>query len=352
MSKTDLNLKVHIVKASQNSSGELDYIEEVHFAVDNLEDMNVYASSEATEALQNYEGSEIAVVELPGETIDEWGMTPQEISQDLLDRVPEYKIVVTYVTNTDRFGLATESQEMTIEAYETLLRSESRTAEESLFQEYGELVTMTSTADQDFSDYNRGAIAGGVGAGLGGMLLGGVLIAALGKKITHAATDEKRESKPLQMPEDPIASVKTSDDQFLYFRQLAHIHRKQGYIDSADLMDGILVNLEELFDRMQKTGDHQRRKIAEVEYTDVLSRLNKALSEDYYLDIKRNSKLWSNPKKRLEEVLAALRATDKYVLSNIRDENDLRDIDFRVGLEGILKSTEFVDPKRMMTSSN
>lgn len=349
-----MNLSVHIVSASQSSDGHLDYVEEVHFAAEQLKETNVFASDEAVKVLKDYEGSEIALVEVPKTALDEWGMTTQEVSQDLLDRTgSDYEMVITYVSDTDQFGLASTSKEITVEAYETILANEASTVEESLFQEYGELtatVDVNAGGDAPF----RNAAAGVAVAG-GGIIGAVVIVTAIAAAVKAAgADDEAPKSTKVYTAEADRVVINNSAgvNQFTIFRELAKKHRDLGYDESAKLMQETLSNLEELFNRIIRSGDQNKKNLAEVEYANILERLNRALGEEYYLDIKAKPKYWNHPKKRIIEVNSALQATDNLVIANIQQHNELRDLDFRVGLEGILHSEDAFDPTRLLRKSN
>lgn len=103
-------------------------------------------------------------------------------------------------------------------------------------------------------------------------------------------------------------------------------------------LGSIRTNVRELFKRIKRTGTEQQVRIASIEYVDVLTKLNRALGPDYYLDILRNPRLWENPDGRRAEVEEAVAATDEQLVANIRQVNASQDLEFKVALESLVGS--------------
>jgi hypothetical protein len=100
----------------------------------------------------------------------------------------------------------------------------------------------------------------------------------------------------------------------------------------------ILENSTELFERLEKKGTQQQARVAAVEYTDTLAKLNRALGSDYYLDILAKPALWEDPDRRLKEVRDAIGATQQQLIKNIRQVNASQDLEFQVALESLVGS--------------
>ena len=105
-------------------------------------------------------------------------------------------------------------------------------------------------------------------------------------------------------------------------------------------LQSILANVGQLVHRIRRTGTEQQVRIASIEYVDVLTKLERALGEDYYLDILRNPRLWENADARRAEVEEAVTATDEQLVTNIRQVNASQDLEFKVALESLVGSMD------------
>lgn len=105
-------------------------------------------------------------------------------------------------------------------------------------------------------------------------------------------------------------------------------------------VNGVLANVQELFERMATRTDEQSARIAGVRYTDTLTKLNEALGRSYYLDIEAHPELWSDPDERMEAVETAVNATGEQVLRNIRELNSSRDLIYQLSLESLVNRAE------------
>jgi len=103
-------------------------------------------------------------------------------------------------------------------------------------------------------------------------------------------------------------------------------------------VNGVLANVQELFERMGTHTDEQSARIAGVRYTDTLTKLNRALGRNYYLDIEAHSELWSDPDGRMEAVETAVNATGEQILRNIRELNGSRDLIYQLSLDALERS--------------
>jgi Tfp pilus assembly protein PilN len=105
-------------------------------------------------------------------------------------------------------------------------------------------------------------------------------------------------------------------------------------------LNSILGNAQELFKRISSKLDTQAGRLAAVNYTDTLGKLNKALAPDYYLDIVAHPNLWENSEKRLAEVARAVEATDAQIIQNIRQVNASQDIAYSVALDSLVNAVD------------
>lgn len=103
-------------------------------------------------------------------------------------------------------------------------------------------------------------------------------------------------------------------------------------------VNGVLANVQELFERMGTHTDEQSARIAGVRYTDTLTKLNRALGRNYYLDIEAHPELWSDPDGRMEAVETAVNATGEQILRNIRELNSSRDLIYQLSLDALERS--------------
>lgn len=105
-------------------------------------------------------------------------------------------------------------------------------------------------------------------------------------------------------------------------------------------LQSILANVQELFRRIDKRGNAQAKRMASVEYVETFKKLNKALGEDYYLDIASHPHLWDDATERMSVVRDAVMATDATIVKNIRQVNASQDLDFKVALESLTRSMD------------
>lgn len=112
-------------------------------------------------------------------------------------------------------------------------------------------------------------------------------------------------------------------------------HYRDSKIPLAKGLEAVVSNAEELFQRMAEKMDDQTVRLSAVRYTDILSKLNRALGPNYYLDISQNPELWSDPSGRMEAVEKALSATGDELLRNIRQINADQDLATQLSLDSL-----------------
>ncbi|UOQ60334.1 hypothetical protein MUN76_15075 [Leucobacter rhizosphaerae] len=101
---------------------------------------------------------------------------------------------------------------------------------------------------------------------------------------------------------------------------------------------GMTRHVSELFVRVHKRGSDQQLRLLQSKYKDTLSKLRKALNDDYYGDIVQNPQYWSNPEGRLAEVSLAIDSVDQQAVENIRQVNESRDLEFKVALDSLIQT--------------
>lgn len=154
---------------------------------------------------------------------------------------------------------------------------------------------------------------------------------------------ERKPKDEVEIVEVDILATLPDDlkGQVLRLKKIARLHA-QAETPVFELINSILLNSQELFQRITSKMDSQAHRLAAVNYTDTLSKLNRALDTDYYLDIKKNPRLWDSPENRLSAVEKAVEATEKQLVRNIRQVNASQDIDYEVSLESLTSSMDSV----------
>lgn len=194
----------------------------------------------------------------------------------------------------------------------------------------------------------NGAVAGGLIAlpmtfGLG--FFQSILIAAIGvlgtsvslrlqaKRSTNNSRSLESTVKPLEISKELEGKLEEHVEA-LY--DLALVYEKK----SSPLfptVNGVLVNIQEFFRRIQYMSDQQSARIAAVRYADTLSKLNEALGRKYYLDIEAHPELWDDAEDRMQAVEKALNATGDQIIRNIRQLNSSNDLVYQLSLESLMQ---------------
>ncbi|MCB1274365.1 MAG: hypothetical protein KDB25_08245 [Leucobacter sp.] len=97
-------------------------------------------------------------------------------------------------------------------------------------------------------------------------------------------------------------------------------------------------HLTDLFVRVRQRGTEQQMRLLISQYQDTLSKLTKALADDYYGDILRNPHYWTRPEDRIREVQLAVEAVDAQAIENVRQLNESRDLEFQVALDSLIRT--------------
>lgn len=197
--------------------------------------------------------------------------------------------------------------------------------------------------------YQKAALAipmGGAGAvlvSLPGLLQTSTIMAIAGTLLVTLAA---KLSLPDRVPEKSLelTSIPTVSTDFAVeglsmgvkqLHSIAEIYEKR-QSPLLPTIGGVLTNIQELFNRIDRRESTQASRLAAVEYADVLEKLNRALGKDYYLDIESHPELWSNPDERMEAVERALNATGEQLVKNIRQLNSSKDLVYQVSIDALI----------------
>ncbi len=253
------------------------------------------------------------------------------LASQLLNRTDGYDAIIVVVDGSSTsFGVAADDRD---EAVALATQLNSSTAGDA-----GVVVLQTLQRDDwqssAISRGNAGDDGGGLGTvvGVGGGL---VALAVLGAGAVVAARQLRRTGSSGRSTRDIPEELR---QVLLRLDTLASQHGTSFSPGVAARLGSIRTNVRELFKRIKRTGTEQQVRIASIEYVDVLTKLNRALGPDYYLDILRNPRLWENADARRAEVEEAVTATDEQLVANIRQVNASQDLEFKVALESLVGS--------------
>lgn len=155
--------------------------------------------------------------------------------------------------------------------------------------------------------------------------------------------DENAEAKPVEIEVTEVEKSPSLTDelreQLIRLKQTAKLH-VQAESPLVETINQILADTQELFNRIQAKQESQAHRMAAVNYTHTLKKLNRALSKEYYIDILKNPRLWESPEERKDAVQKATEATARQLLRNIKQVNSSQDIDFEMDLEVLSNEME------------
>jgi hypothetical protein len=301
------------------------YIED---AVDGLHQGPVYVDSSASlsgssDIASALDGDHVAVVALPDVAFDTY--SANDVANQIRSAVDgDYATVIVVVDGVrDSFGVSSSGDAAAIA---TALNGANT-------GDGGQAIQVVTGQLVDASDGGSGLVGEAVGLGgglLGLALIGSGAVLAYRRWFAHGFKRSKTEAFA-KLP----AELRTQVDQLW---ALLGKHHSAGLGSLEDEILALVGNAEELFVRIDKRGTGQQGRIAAVEYADTFAKLNRALGEDYYLDILRRPDLWNDSDRRLAEVREALDATGKQLVENIRQVNASQDLEFQVALESLVGS--------------
>lgn len=155
-----------------------------------------------------------------------------------------------------------------------------------------------------------------------------------------AGRDSKKVAKPAPVRRDILGEVPQAlGEQIKELSKLVGLYKADGS-DLYDYVSRIFENSQELFHRINQKQDSQTHRMAAVNYTDTLTKLNMALSPGYYLDIRKNPLLWNRHEERMEAVRKAVVAVDAQIITNIQQVNASQDMEYEISLDSITKDMD------------
>lgn len=308
-----------------------DYVDQ---AVHGLGSSAVFVDSDASLSSAGaiadaYDGTGIAVVALPALAAQTF--SPSTLASQILKQTDDYEAVIVVIdSGRDSIGVAAHKS-----ADATTIAT-AVNAHNSGDGGAGVLAAASEIKDSGaVSSVPHGGDGFGVGEVLvgGGSLLGILAVTALGiaavKRYRNRAAGDRVLQKGVPDHLEPaLAKLRAIEAQ----------HAVTGASPLSSRIHSIRTNIGQLFTRIGRTGTEQQAKMASVQYADVIGKLNRALGEDYYLDIVRNPRLWDDPDGRRREVEEAVVATDEQLVENIRQVNASQDLEFKVALESLVGS--------------
>lgn len=308
-----------------------DYVDQ---AVDGLGSSAVFVDTDASltsaDAIAGaYDGTGIAVVALPGLAAQTF--SPSTLASQILKQTDDYDAVIVVIDGgRDFIGVA---------AHKSADATTIATAVNG--HNSGDGGAAVLAAASEIKDSSAVSSAGGDGFGIGDVIVGGgslvgILavtafgIAAVKRYRNRAAGDRVLQKGVPDQLQPALEKLRAIEAQ----------HAVTGASGLSSRIHSIRTNIGQLFARIGRTGTEQQAKMASVQYADVIGKLNRALGEDYYLDIVRNPRLWDDPDGRTREVQEAVVATDEQLVENIRQVNASQDLEFKVALESLVGSMD------------
>lgn len=163
---------------------------------------------------------------------------------------------------------------------------------------------------------------------------GGVFILTRRRRRTKAVVSSRHLQKEL-------AAALNGENGEAVSRAIDDLGERAGaYPELGQQLASLQTHVSELFVRVHKRGSDQQTRLLQSKYKDVLSKLLKALAEDYYGDIVKNPEFWSNPEARRDEVRRAVESVDSQAVDNIRQVNESRDLEFQVALDSLIRTVD------------
>lgn len=299
---------------------------DVSAAVKALTSSDVFVDGEATLSHQSqiesaFRDDHIAVAVLPD------GANSTLSANQLADQIKtgtagKYDTVIVVIdSGQDTYGVASSHDASAITS--ALYGANNPDGGEAIMAASNTIASIGHPGGDD-SGTNLVVVGGGV---LGLAVLGAAVVFLFRKFAGRSPADKVFERLPAELHQQ-VATLKE-----LTARHEALPSGGLGY-----QLGQILENSTELFERLERKGTQQQARVAAVEYTDTLAKLNRALGSDYYLDILAKPALWEDSDRRLKEVRDAVGATQQQLIKNIRQVNASQDLEFQVALESLVGS--------------
>jgi hypothetical protein len=304
---------------------------DVSAAVEALTSSDVFVDGEATLSHQSqiesaFRDDHIAVAVLPD------GANSTLSANQLADQIKtgtagKYDTVIVVIdSGKDTYGVASSYDATAITS--ALYGANMPDGGEAIMAASNTIASIGHPAPRGFGGDDNGTNLVLVGGGVLGLALLGAAVVFLFRKLAgHSPVDKVFERLPAELHQQVAA-----------LRELTARHQALPSGGLGYQLGEILENSTELFERLEKKGTQQQARVAAVEYTDTLTKLNRALGSDYYLDILAKPALWEDSDRRLKEVRDAVGATQQQLIKNIRQVNASQDLEFQVALESLVGS--------------
>lgn len=176
-----------------------------------------------------------------------------------------------------------------------------------------------------------------------GGVLGAIAVGGGGVGIWAAATKDSRARKRLfgqYVPKRDRTLPERVDAELLGLSEDLKVLLELEQYQLAEKVGKVIELAQEFFRRLKKADDPHRVNMAAVNYSDVLAKLNQALSDDYYFDLIRNPDMWTRVKERKELVEGTANAIIWELTQAIRDFNSSADIHYDLNLESVLRRAD------------
>ena len=295
-----------------------------------IQGSNVYVQpqaqiSSAGQISSDLDGSRTAVVVISD-------TSHKNLADEILKKSPDYDTVVVAIAKENNFQVASRSQVLEAKITKELNSPKNETLEDAILSNMNLITTpMTRTAQVENTDAG-GPSAGQVWLTGGSILLILALAPVVYNKIKYPTSRKAR--KEIIYSDFPNDFKRILEE----YKNTLHLHKNSANPSLAVQLEEIFYNIQELFRRIDKKGTEQQKQLAAISYADTFTKLNKALGEDYYLDIVAHPSLWSRPTERIEEVKRAVSSTQQQIIENIKEVNSSQDLNLTVALEKLTRA--------------
>lgn len=186
-----------------------------------------------------------------------------------------------------------------------------------------------------------GDSGGGWFVGLG-TVVGLATVIAVGATLVNRRYSTKRKKDPLaSLNKLNVNSLKVSNELKNSLQTLIEsgndfvVSSRKDLNRAGNSINSIVNHLNELFKRLNRKGHEQNKRLAEVKYLEITNKLNQALGRDYFIDLVYNPNLWDDSEFKVNQIYATLDAVDNQIVSNIRQVNASKELEFKIALDSM-----------------
>jgi hypothetical protein len=181
----------------------------------------------------------------------------------------------------------------------------------------------------------------------GGLVIGGaalvtVLVIAGGLAMLARKRRGARRDRGIagsRRVEKELAAALSGENGEFVRESIAELRERAAvYPDIGARISALADHVSELMIRVRRRGTEQQTRLLQAQYKDTLSKLLKALGDDYYGDITRNPRFWNDAESRLDQVRHAVDSVDLQAVENIKQVNESRDLEFKVALDALTRT--------------